>query len=219
MSDKYVDSFCFENTDYHSYRDKNTNKLHITFDTPQAMLALRLGRHTRENILEDEANQKVNVSFGLFDFFNMYNGNKREIFDCSAQIGKSRDMEGLFGLSEKVLANENYFNENLEESKLNYDGLCAFLALAPEKLIFNSREFVFNEIERNLSEELDWAEKRGLSNDRTNQISEKYLELGFVAGKMFEQANEKLMEEEQIKIGVSVACESNDFEANLNAEE
>ena len=79
---------------------------------------------------------------------------------------------------------------------MNYDGICAFLGLAPDKILIDNKDFVLNEIKRNAQEEMKAEKIDENSAERVDEISEKYLELSAVALEMFESANENLLEEE-----------------------
>lgn len=180
-------------------------KGNLQFDNPQGLLAARVSNY--DYSLEELYSHK-----DLISYENLVNFNKDYFLDHSIyQMGACNcNGQSVFyyytedfptsehydkdyiGLNEKVLE-----RGNPEHLYLDYDGICAFLALAPDKLLMKYKDAVMSELKRNASEEMREVKLSEKSVDKIkDEIGEKYLELSGAALVMFEQANERLLMEE-----------------------
>ena len=170
--------------------------------SPQSILAARLSGRTVDQICTNkkgiafDSNYFSNISVESFGSFghglNVFTVDKESPYPVEKKCDVLK-FNPIFLVDGKFPSNDY----DKWHTFLNYDGLCAFLAMAPEKMLLDNKEFVINEIKRNASEEMREVKLSEKSVDKIkDEIGEKYLELSGAALVMFEQANERLLMEE-----------------------
>ena len=99
------------------------------------------------------------------------------------------------------------------KNDLTFDGICAYLALATKEQIYENRENIISDIERNAKQEMLNVQATDFDGDaKINEIKDRYIQLSCVAGKLFDIAenhveeNEVRMDEYKDMIENNVAC-------------
>ena len=205
--------------EYTVYRESSFGDNKYVFDSPQAMLAYRVGEgvvpttkiagdETSYALLSKRHFGKWEPNFRLEEkftrTFDTISG-KCEMYNFRSFVG------GYYG-GVAVKSVENEYGTNIS-GHMTYDGLCTYLALASDEELVDNWKYLSKEITRNSKEDIEKA-----SMEHVCEVRDNYLELHCVSRLLFYRAQENFSAQEVGEEARLVSSEQESFDDEMAQE-